>query len=148
MAVDISVYDDFFQAVDILININNKRKKDFEDMKKTISLLEWLENFSTVKIDIGRCVGKTTYISRRADLKSDIIVVPMRYSKRFFPENIRPICLSIDELPRKIEQIRSKVSKVYVDEPSLIYKQLSYGRIVDNIYPICDYNTTIIYLGK
>jgi len=65
--------NEFQYLVDGLILLNKKNR--MSDLKKQSSSLNYLMSYCTVHVDIGRKIGKTSYIINNAK-STDLIIVP------------------------------------------------------------------------
>ena len=115
----IKIRADFVKLVDDAVELN-KRLRDVlpNEIHDVINTLSFLHRFGTVRIDIGRAVGKTKYCIEHLD-KDDVLVVPTEQAKRLVEKFVpsHAVCLSALEIVPKSKAL-STPNRVYVDEPS------------------------------
>lgn len=107
------------------LNLTNRKLYDFE---KSFTPANYAEEFKTVRLDIGRRVGKSTYIKNNAHI-GDIIIVPnynlMKYYRDIFHLWEIPK-YTFNEIKHIIKSdFEYGINKIYVDEASwLTFEQL------------------------
>jgi len=79
------MYNKFHQLVDQLIELNHVkriRERILRGIPDDIYLLSYLKEFCTIRVDIGRRTGKTSYIIKRANENSLVIVCNQKEKNR------------------------------------------------------------------
>lgn len=131
----------FFKLVDDAVALNLENQLRFENNKKFISGGQWLSDFGTVNLNVGRQVGKTNYIATRMTT-SDLVIVPYErdvknyyhkaadlQDKLFFnSENVYSARIMFDRFNmsgywRGRRDLHENWNKVYVDEPNMVFAQ-------------------------
>ena len=114
------------------------------------SPLDYLTSFCTIHVDVGRRVGKTSYIINNAK-STDLIIVPTRDSKDYIVykrrEKLNVITASSMEFLSKKSFEKWDHKLIYVDEPRICYQYIS---PINLYYWIFDANVeqTVIMLGE
>ena len=132
--------------LDAILTLAIKENKRIRDLNysafHSLPHSQYLKQFCTIHIDIGRGVGKTTYITENATT-NDLVIVHSRnagcdiFKKRTY---LGGILWGIDGMN---EVTLCNVNFVYVDEPSLLMIDL------DDVYHLfAVHNPTFILLGK
>lgn len=74
MLTEPSIAKDFHALMDLMISLNHSRRRTIDPViEKSLGPSNYLREFCTVHVNIGRCTGKTSYIVDRAT-KQDLIV--------------------------------------------------------------------------
>lgn len=137
---------DFCQCVDDLVQLNIANRQKVTHLAEEFPIHAWVREFATVRCDIGRQTGKTSYIKSRATF-NDMIIVRHQHLVRYFMDlpplddsgNLGPNVVSQSNFPSGI--CYSRYNKIYIDEP---------GRLdMDLVYQILarDTKQTFIILG-
>lgn len=74
------ICSDYFELVKDLIYFNYKHREFHEELRKNLSPRAWLYEFCTIRLNVGRRVGKTEFIKSNAR-PGDIVIVPFIISK-------------------------------------------------------------------
>ncbi len=136
----------FATLVDYMIAYNKEIRDSFPlSAYHEMSDIEFVEEFCTINCNVGRSVGKSTYIGRRAGI-NDLVIVPGHYAKRSGLATI----MTASEVSRIPETCRGRPSKpkyvnIYVDEPRLCEQYLSRKHMYNIL--VCSKLQTFILLG-
>lgn len=119
---------EFAQIVDAAIEQNRKRRVEFSDYAKGCHPAQFAEDFCTVRVDIGRAAGKTTYIAEHAR-PWDAVVLPNQHMVGQYLHMARAGYDNvfsagefgdIPAMPRRLLGRRWVPRTIYVDEASRI----------------------------
>jgi hypothetical protein len=75
------IFETFFNILDNIVKLNKINRKSKKWIKNEIGLYSYFREYCTIKLDIGRQIGKTQWIKRRYK-KEDIIVVSKEELKK------------------------------------------------------------------
>lgn len=137
-------YNDLIES---LIETNKQFRKHLQDESKySVSPLFYALEFCTIAVDIGRGVGKTTFIKNHAK-RGDLVVTYNFNTKRIH----YGMHTEYDVIaPFELEKMKGKRYKnIYIDEPALVFegdyeKKLDFYRFI-----IYDYDEqTFVLLGR
>ena len=104
----------FDDAIKILILLNKKNRNTTQNL---YSFSDYAQEYCTVKCDVGRQIGKSTYIKTHADDKS-LVVMNNRMIKHFSIKNRKfDLCSPSDLLNNSHYLHKKKYETIYVDEP-------------------------------
>lgn len=142
-----SIDIDFQQVLKMLIALNKEHRMAFKEYQSFYHPLEFIMEFGTISLDIGRHVGKTKFIRENAKLNDLVLVYNMEEVRYWnhYRNTTKAICPRIDS----IEYIRSygqRFDTIWIDEPKLMFKGFSKYDIMKHL--IVDYGQTVIMLGK
>jgi ribosomal protein L14E/L6E/L27E len=115
----------FFILVDMAIKLNKENRKRLGDKCHQESSYRWLCEYATVKIDIGRQTGKTSYIIKNTNEKTIVLTLGADHIKTLKKCGIDEGALLITKhtLVDKLRGINfSKYDTVYIDECDCIGK--------------------------
>lgn len=120
----------FFKLIDETIMLNLQAQLNAADSRRYIGAPQWLHEFGTVSIDIGRQLGKTTYIQERMR-PCDLVVVHNEDTRRSYEsraERKLPNVVTIGSLRNDFDLCyryrrnpTDYFNKVYVDEPGMVF---------------------------
>lgn len=121
---------EYSRAIDFLIGVNLKQQLAFEEQAKYISKQQWAKEFATVRCDVGRQIGKTSYIKSRANY-GDLIIVSKYNQKRdmLYPIPSADVITHADlDVPgyRWIGYPIPRYSRIYIDEPGKLNLDMVY----------------------
>lgn len=121
---------EYWRAIDFLINLNLKQQYTFALQEQYVSKQQWAKEFATVRCDIGRRIGKTSYIKSRANY-GDLIIVGKYHLKKemMHPIPSADVITHADlEMPRYrwIGHSIPRYSRIYIDEPGNLNLDLVY----------------------
>jgi len=116
-------YAKYYLALDTLIELNIENQKEKARMKLELSSALWAETVCTVRCNIGRCTGATSYIMERAK-PGDLIVTHANWMSNNFRKFINPQCdiSSAEELEKN--SIFKHYNTVWVDDPDLVFARI------------------------
>jgi len=145
-------YISFFNLMNKLIQFNKINRKNItKQYINSVGMVNYLKEYCTVKVDIGRQIGKSTYISNNFKDNDLIITINMSMSKDFvrnfytFYKYERNI-VSYRTLLNKKDLYKLKTyDTIWVDEYSIINRQTDMSFIYD--YLGKNENQTFIFLG-
>lgn len=100
-------------------NLDNQASDPACVRRDWASRRQYAEEFQTVRIDIGRNVGKTRYICQHATM-SDVIITHSWEAKRWYNDNSTAPVVPAMLLMQKNAVFCPQAFVVYVDEPSLM----------------------------
>lgn len=141
-----SIEIDFQQVLKMLIALNKEHRAKFKEYQSFYPPAEFIMEFGTVSLDIGRAAGKSKFIRENAK-HNDLVLVhnleEVRYWNHYHP--------MVQSLCPKIHTVRSgnyqwRFDTIWVDEPKLIFKEFSRYDIMKHI--IVDYSQTVVMLGR
>jgi hypothetical protein len=166
-------YNEVSDAIDNLIKLNMKIRKNLDpDIRMNISAGSFAVDFCTVRFNIGRRVGKTRYIEEHADDHSLTIVANHHIRRNL--RNTKGMIFTAHEIDSGGLHIQNQTryldgdskfsgvdhyksdgkifefTRVYVDEPSFVFKDKNH--MLDIYHIICRLNRnttpTFILLGS
>lgn len=126
----------------ILLNSTHRKKMDI-DIVRNLHACDYLREFGTISLNVGRQIGKSHYIKTHASADDLIIVYNMK-SIDYYRDTPAKVLSSNQLLPvRGVPPTR--YNKIYIDEPYLVSRNMP----LHEIYHITaiDYNQTYILLG-
>jgi hypothetical protein len=132
-------YQQLIDELFILNKIHRSRVK-----KEIFSKQHYAKEFCTIKCDIGRQTGKTTYILNRSTKNDLIITHSYSAANRLIMERTQAKVTTIDILMNDlIDNSNSKIYEtIYIDEPTMSLKNIDiYYFLVKN------YEQTFVLLG-
>ena len=138
---------DFFSKVEktlLEVIALNKENRDRLNEWEHYSPTNYLKEFCTVHLDIGRQVGKTTFITKHAN-ENDAVVTFLNWRN---DKGIKVFSSSED-----IARLRSKkehsYKNIFIDEPDFVFRRVAeYSEILE-AFASKDYkNQTFILLGE
>ena len=128
--------ENFYTIVDSLIKLNEdnmRRQRDYLDhMYPTARAVE----FATVKVDMGRQVGKTSYIADNAG-RGDLVIVGTHEDKRSF-KNCKARILSAQEVFNGMNMswhglCKCDYNRIWIDEPRRVFGRNSANEYLKNL---------------
>ena len=135
-------YDDVLKQ---LVDLNKQNRDDNRHNMEMFSPSEAVWEYGVVRLDIGRGVGKTTFIKNNATSK-DLIITFNRESQKTFGETPAKVIVSdVGEFLRALHYAEV-FETIYVDEPMLSFRQLDIRDALKTF--IYNYDQTIVILGK
>jgi hypothetical protein len=142
-----SIEIDFQQALKMLIALNKEHRETFKEYQSFYPAAEFVMEFGTVSLDIGRAVGKSKFIRENAK-PNDLVLVhnleEIRYWEHYLPMT-KVMCPKINSV-QYIKSYGQRCDTIWVDEPKLIFKEFSRYDIMKHI--IRDYGQTVVMLGR
>lgn len=137
---------DFQQILKMLIELNKEHRQKFKEYQSFYPPSEFVMEFGTISLDIGRGIGKSKFIRENAK-PNDLVLLgdleSIRYLNRYIPTKI--ICPKIHSL-EYIKNYGQRFNVIWVDEPRLVFKEFSKYDIMKCL--IVDYGQTVIILGR
>jgi len=128
--------NDFFNVVDQLIELNKQNRNT--TAKKYLDEISYLKQYCTIIVDIGRNVGKTTYIRSRAK-ENDLIIVSSMFS-------IIGTKSHQEILYNQTSFRNNGYETIYIDEPKRCFAELNFDEFLQRIVN-SKLEQTIICLG-
>ena len=108
---------------------------------------EFVMEFGTVSLDIGRGVGKSKFIRENAK-PNDLVLVHNLEEVRYW-EHYRPmtkvVCSRIHNA-QYIKKYGQRFDTIWVDEPRLVFESVSRYDMMKHL--IVDYGQTVVMLGR
>ena len=139
------IVENFHKTIDNLVRLNTQNRVVADRHKRALSPNFWAMKFCTVRCDIGRGTGKTEYIKRRATKSDLVIVFNDEACSRIASEISCPIIIA-NQLERKIMRMENRFNTIFIDEPELIFREISQQRLYALL--VYDYYHTFILLGS
>lgn len=134
----------FQLIVDGLILLNSAHRKKLDiDVVGNLQVCDYLREFGTISLNVGRQVGKSHYIKTHATAADLIIVYNMR-SKDYYKDTTAKV-LSATELTSTPGIPPVRYNKIYIDEPAFVQRTISLYELY--FLTAYDYNQTYILLG-
>ena len=132
----------FHALLDAIVALNILNRDSINETQYPINI--YLKEFCTIKCNIGRQTGKTSYIKLRADENSLVIVCNYQLDSYF--DNIDIV--TSDQIKNGIfHDIKRLYTKVFIDEPSYVFKDISVDVLYKELAAVSSSDTTIIQLG-
>jgi hypothetical protein len=141
---------DFDTLTRFAIKVNQGNRERAERNRSLCSPLMWLQEYCTVRVDVGRGVGKTDSIARYLTDK-DVVLVFNRNMK-----NIIQNRLNNGKEMRNVIDVKtfspynmglSSPEYIFVDEPSLVFNSVRYEDIMRFFVDDKKYQT-VVMLGR
>lgn len=105
-------------------------RRSLKEERGGISPIFWLVNMCTIRLDMGRCSGKTWYITNYAT-KNDLVVFSNNSElTRFKRMNDKP--MMITELT-KLHGLSEKPTVIYIENPSLCFQTFTLHRLAEMV---------------
>lgn len=152
---DIQRYEKFVSLLDGLVALNKANRKKFVERNYSnidymVGKMFYFKEFCTIKLDIGRQVGKTEYIIRNFK-NNHLIIVDNNLTKRYILRRIGKELdefqkvITIDDLKNITFGNRYNFNTIWVNDASYIMN----SRNTDFLYAIYGNNKdqTFIFLG-
>lgn len=110
----------FESIVDQLVELNECNRLRFTDYKKSMHYNQWLCEFCTIKLNLGRAVGKSLYIKQNCQ-HNDVVIVPTVEMKKNYKNEIDRHVFTIQEVMRMYPDVayRYQPTTIFVDECKL-----------------------------
>lgn len=136
----------FNRLVDSLISYNKDLRDSLPHTHYTaLSNVSFTREFCTIRCNVGRRVGKSSYIERRAGI-NDLVIVPNQNLKKSGLATIITAS-EVKRIPKTYRgRIRPKYVNIYVDEPRMCADYLSIEEMYDIL--VCSKLQTFILLGE
>lgn len=129
------IIDEYFEILDRLIEINKLRREEIHvNIKNIIGSRHYIDEYCTIKCDIGRQTGKSEYVRRRGNEHTLVILPKLAYKAHYkdFEGMISSPRQIMNGGMRGIESFET----VIIEEPSLVFETVSkyelYNELVDN----------------
>lgn len=137
----IKITDKFHNQIDTLIQLHNDYRDALPDsIEKSLSASEFAIEFGTVKCDIGRRIGKSEYVKRRANTKTlmgyarkwlkprksrantkTLVVVPNQdMAKKYFRLGID--VLTVQQVANGATINRKAYETIFIEEPTFVFQ--------------------------
>ena len=139
-------YDQYKKLIDSTIKLNLKCRALSKDKKEGLGKYNFAMEYATVKIDIGRQTGKTTYINEKLEKdKSAIVIVNARQQHSNFKTNKeRTIIINkFNSRDSFIIENLANIKTIYIDDASWNDKT----ELVYEIFTQDDIERTFVLLG-
>ena len=106
----------------VLENIRNRKDMRLNGEDKAISKNQWMKDFCTIHLNIGRNTGKTRHIVENAKT-GDLIVCRQGTRKLIQSQTTEKLDFYVPHITKSIQgKILGEVKIVYVDEPKQTLK--------------------------
>jgi hypothetical protein len=141
---------DFDTLIRFAIKVNQENRNRYERNRSLCSPLMWLQEYCTVRVDVGRGVGKTDSIARYLTEK-DVMLV--------FNHNMKNIIqnrLNDGKEMRNVIDVKTfspynmelkSPEYIFIDEPSLVFNNVRYEDIMRFFVDEKKYQT-VVDLGR
>lgn len=131
----------FSSLVDDAIQLNRDHR-ELQYVKDTVNNLspaQFLMEFGTVAVNIGRRTGKTSYIIDNALSKDLIIVSSMDIARNIKRLTNATVIVSNGEIGLKHNiKPHARFDVIYLDEPTMIFSKISKNYLYDFLAVDCD----------
>ena len=106
----------------VLENVKNRERIRAEGYDKSCSKVQWMQQFCTIHINIGRDAGKTRHIIENA--KTGDLIVCREGTKKFIEHSTKErLDFYVPHITKAIQgKILGEVKIIYVDEPKQALK--------------------------
>lgn len=112
----------FTNCVDSLVRISEDSKLAHEEYENFMPRERWLKDMCTLSLTFPRCVGKTSYINKRASC-ADMIIVHNHAMKQQYKGSAATV-VTIPELDMLVRGRQKRgFNRVYVDEPGFVFSR-------------------------
>jgi len=102
----------------VLENVKNRERIRTEGYDKSISKVQWMQQFCTIHINIGRDTGKTRHIVENAK-SGDLIVCREGTKKLIQAQSTEKLDFYVPHVTKAIQgKILGEVKIIFVDEPN------------------------------
>lgn len=139
----------FEEIVTSAIQLNIKNREIEGTIKKeSLSLMNYINDYCSIKINIGRATGKTEYICKHAKA-NDLVITHGKQGKRYMMEKgCEANIIFLNEHVSEYVGIPCP-DYIYVDEPHLSIDgwEKEFKILLDMVISN-DKNQTIVYLGE
>jgi len=142
-----SIEIDFQQVLKMLIALNKEHRETFKEYQSFYPPAEFVMEFGTISLDIGRGVGKLEFIKDNAK-PSDLVLVHSLEELRHwehYHHMVKTMCLKIMNV-KYITSYGQRFNTIWVDEPKLVFKSVSRYDVMKRL--IRDYGQTVVLLGR
>ncbi len=143
----IELADCFYKLIDNLISLNQKRRRALDpSVKESMTPAQYAISFATVKCDIGRMVGKTEYVKRRA-AQGALVVVPTKREAKVVYGDTGCDVLSAKQVRHLAKNKTLTYSMIFIEEPTYTFAAVP----VRNLYEILvveGMDQTFVQLGE
>jgi len=129
-----------------LIELNKENRSKFEREALSFPLLGFIMEFGTVKLDIGRAVGKTQFIKNHATSNDLILTFGQQQAFEFAKETKAFVFSDFDIMFEKLKGNSKVFETIYIDEPHLTFRNIDMRLMLSKL--ISNINQTIVILGK
>ena len=128
----------------LAVEANKKNRELYKHTKEVYHKSDWLQNFCTIHIDIGRGSGKTEYIKNNLTEK-DVVLCNSVNAKREILGDNKNMKIFYEE--SDLIGISLNVENIYIDEPDLVFEYFNKEKVYD-IFSMCEGEPTFILLGE
>lgn len=136
----------FHKLVDGLIQLNKERRAEDKVNRYYMSPLQYLCEFCTIIVDIGRRAGKSEFIRERLDENSIVVCKPTWAARVYEGKEDRVVYCNYDYLvPDPIKDLY--FDTVYIDEPYRVFLEFGKYRLFEWLLQGRD-ELTVVLLGK
>lgn len=128
-----------YKLIDDAIKLNKTNRKMFPNSKEILSPIEYLYQLCTVRIDVGRASGKTSYVVDNYNKSTDVVFADKNNtSYKYANIEVKSKAFTPKEIP----------TTIYIDEPHMIFKNKE--NMLSAIYNLVDSSKeqTLIILGE
>jgi len=143
--LDINKYNIFYRIMDDIINLNNINRCNNSSLC-ILPLEEYLKEYCTIKFNIGRQIGKTEYIKRKAK-ENDVIIILNNAMRNYF-RNVNSDLFTINQFLN--EKFDKRYDSIWFDNFSFCSRYISKREYIEEVLYIKfakDRKQTFILLG-
>lgn len=139
------IIDEYFEILDRLIEINKLRREEIHvNIKNIIGSQHYIDEYCTIKCDIGRQTGKSEYVRRRGNKNTLVIVTKSAYKVHY--KDFEGMVLSPIEIMNGGLRGMERFETIFIEEPSFTLKKVSKDQLYKEIVDITK-EQTFIWLG-
>lgn len=113
--------DAFTKLLDELVRINRVNRTSMRDCFHNMGPAAFAESLSTVRLGVGRMIGKTSYIKQRAKAGDLVVVINTRTRDEIFGD-CRAEVISARQL--KKEKALPRFATIYVDDQRYVFQEV------------------------
>lgn len=139
----------FEDIITTLISINKSmRRVGMREpaFRQQLSWYAWAEEYCTVHIDVGRQMGKTSYIIKHADTRDLVITATFNMKQYIQSATLNPTVLCVSEIMRRAVQSLPLFEIIYIDEPAYVFGLVKQRDLYQKL--VKEQDQTFVLLGK
>jgi len=145
MNVPEEIQKEYHVVIDSLIDLNKKYREAFSSkIEDLLSPGLYAMECCTVKVDIGRQTGKSSYIRQHAG-PHDLVITFNEASAREIGRDLSSSVVCVRDLDVDVKYIKP-LNKVYIDEPQAVFRIIPAVTIY-NLLTMNNQKPTFILLG-
>jgi len=110
--------EDFYSAIDDLVRINHNNRKQLREGENNFNPVSWALDFCTVRVDVGRRAGKTSYLLNTAR-RGDLVVSGYPLDK-----DLTEAAVVTPESLSSVLRTCQEFNTIFIDEPAQVFRQI------------------------